>query len=556
MDDQPISNRELLVKIRGLKIEGRADEVWNEIVHGVDLDLYKGEVLGLIGESGAGKSTIGLAAMGFCRDGCRISAGSVEFDGIDLVNSGAATKRGLMGKRIAYVAQSAAASFNPAHKLIDQHSEAPIIHGVSNKSEAEADGMELYRRLRLPDPDNIGFRYPHQVSGGQLQRAMTAMAMSTRPDLIIFDEPTTALDVTTQIEVLAAIRDIVEQFNTAAIYITHDLAVVAQMADRIKVLLKGDEVEEADTRTMLTTPTQDYTKSLWAVRSFQRDQKPLATDGETPVISVDNVTAAYGGAVKVLHGVSFDIHRGRTVAVVGESGSGKSTVARVITGLLPPIEGQILHNGSPLPGSYKRRSKDQLRQAQMIYQMADTALNPRSRICDIIGRPVEFYMGLRGAQKRKRVEELLEQIELDPALYYNRLPTELSGGQKQRIGIARALAAEPEFIICDEVTSALDQLVAEGILKLLARLQDDLDLAYMFITHDLATVRSIADEVVVMKEGLVVEAGPKDEMFRPPHHAYTDLLLSSVPEMDPDWLDQLLAERGVDQLGEAASSKI
>ncbi|MEM9046121.1 MAG: ATP-binding cassette domain-containing protein, partial [Pseudomonadota bacterium] len=269
-----------------------------------------------------------------------------------------------------------------------------------------------------------------------------------------------------------------------------------------------------------------------------------------------NVTAAYGGSVKVLHGVSFDIHRGRTVAVVGESGSGKSTVARVITGLLPPIEGQILHNGNPLPGNYKRRSKDQLRQAQMIYQMADTALNPRSRICDIIGRPVEFYMGLRGAEKRKRVEQLLEEIELEPSQYYNRLPTELSGGQKQRIGIARALAAEPEFIICDEVTSALDQLVAEGILKLLARLQDDLNLAYMFITHDLATVRAIADEVVVMKEGLVVEAGPKDEMFLPPHHAYTDLLLSSVPEMDPDWLDKLLEERGVDQLGEAASAKI
>ncbi|MEM0945394.1 MAG: ABC transporter ATP-binding protein, partial [Pseudomonadota bacterium] len=460
------SNQELLVKIRGLRIEGRADETWNEIVHGVDLDLHKGEVIGLIGESGAGKSTIGLASMGFCRDGCRISAGSVEFDGIDLVSASADTKRKLLGKRIAYVAQSAAASFNPAHKLIDQHTEAPTIHKVSSKQESTEDGIELYRRLRLPNPDEIGFRFPHQVSGGQLQRAMTAMAMSCRPDLIIFDEPTTALDVTTQIEVLAAIRDIVEQFNTAAIYITHDLAVVAQMADRIKVLLKGDEVEEADTRTMLAAPTQEYTKSLWAVRSFERQQKPLAGAGETPVISVKNVTAAYGGAVKVLHDVSFDIHRGRTVAVVGESGSGKSTTARCITGLLPPIEGEILSNGQPLPGNYKKRNKEQLRQAQMIYQMADTALNPRSRISDIIGRPVEFYMGLTGKDKRKRVEQLLEEIELDPALYYSRYPTELSGGQKQRIGIARALAAEPEFIICDEVTSALDQLVAEGILKL------------------------------------------------------------------------------------------
>ncbi|MEL7465550.1 MAG: ABC transporter ATP-binding protein [Pseudomonadota bacterium] len=550
-----MSDQELLVKIRGLKIEGRSGETWNQIVNGVDLDLHKGEVVGLIGESGAGKSTIGLASMGFTRDGCRISGGTVEFDGIDLVNATAETRRNLLGKRIAYVAQSAAASFNPAHKLIDQHTEAPIHHGVYSKDESEKDAMDLYHRLRLPDPENIGFRYPHQVSGGQLQRAMTAMAMSCRPDLIIFDEPTTALDVTTQIEVLASIRDIVEQFNTAAIYITHDLAVVAQMADKIKVLLKGDEVEESDTRTMLSAPTQDYTKSLWAVRSFQRPELPRPAEGTTPVVSVKNVSAAYG-PVKVLHDVSFDIHAGRTVAVVGESGSGKSTTARVITGLLPPTEGEILFNGKPLPPSYKSRTKDQLRQAQMIYQMADTALNPKLKIKDIIGRPAQFYSGLSGSALKTRVEELLDLIELPAAQYYDRLPSELSGGQKQRIGIARALAAEPQFIICDEVTSALDQLVAEGILKLLDKLQKELNLAYMFITHDLATVRSIADEVVVMKEGKVVEAGPKTEMFTPPHHSYTDLLLSSVPEMDPDWLTQLLDERGVENIGEAASSKI
>jgi peptide/nickel transport system ATP-binding protein len=255
----------------------------------------------------------------------------------------------------------------------------------------------------------------------------------------------------------------------------------------------------------------------------------------------------------VLNGVSFDIHRGRTVAVVGESGSGKSTTARCITGLLPPTEGEILFDGQPLPARYQDRTKDQLRQAQMIYQMADTALNPKKSIGEIIARPIQFYGGLRGAALKKRVDELLDQIELEPSLYYHRLPSELSGGQKQRIGIARALAAEPAFIICDEVTSALDQLVAEGILRLLDKLQKEMDLAYMFITHDLATVRAIADEVVVMKEGKVVEQGPKDAMFRPPHHEYTDLLLSSVPEMDPDWLDKLLAERGVDNIGEAAT---
>lgn len=544
-----------LLTIKGLKIEGRSDETWNPIINGVDLELNKGEVLGLIGESGAGKSTIGLAAMGYTRDGVRISDGTVEFDGIDLVNASAATKRSLLGKRIAYVAQSAAASFNPAHKLIDQHTEAPVQHGVSNRSASVEDGIELYRKLRLPNPDEIGFRYPHQVSGGQLQRAMTAMAMSCRPDLIIFDEPTTALDVTTQIEVLAAIREIVEEFDTAAIYITHDLAVVAQMADKIKVLLRGDEVEEADTRTMLSAPKEDYTKSLWAVREFQRPQQPPPPADAVPVVSVRNITAAYG-TTDVLHDVSFDIHAGRTVAVVGESGSGKSTTARCITGLLPPRMGEIAFDGEVLPADYRKRTKDQLRQAQMIYQMADTALNPRKTIGEIIGRPVQFYGGLRGAKKRERVNELLDQIELEPSQYYNRLPSELSGGQKQRIGIARALAAEPKFIICDEVTSALDQLVAEGILRLLADLQDTLGLSYMFITHDLATVKSIADEVVVMKDGKVVEQGPKTEMFTPPHHAYTDLLLSSVPEMDPDWLTDLLKERGVENIGDAAVDKM
>ncbi|MDA9953689.1 ABC transporter ATP-binding protein [Planktomarina sp.] len=546
---------EQLLKIRNLKIEGRSDEIWNPIINGIDLDLKKGEVLGLIGESGAGKSSVGLAAMGFTRDGCRISGGSVEFDGVDLVTASAAVKRGMLGKRIAYVAQSAAASFNPAHRLLDQHTEAPVQHRVQSRSESELDGIELYQRLRLPDPDNIGFRYPHQVSGGQLQRAMTAMAMSCRPDLIIFDEPTTALDVTTQIEVLAAIRDIVEQFDTAAIYITHDLAVVAQMADRIKVLLRGDEVEEADTRSMLSDPKEDYTKSLWAVRSFKRPSKPAVLKGATPIVSLKNVSAAYGKS-PVLFDVDFDIHAGRTVAVVGESGSGKSTAARCITGLLPPSQGHIEFNGKALPLDYRKRSKDQLRQAQMIYQMADTALNPRSRIGDIIGRPVQFYSGLTGTAKRKRVEELLVQIEMEPSLYIDRLPGELSGGQKQRIGIARALAAEPQFIICDEVTSALDQLVAEGILRLLAQLQDDLGLSYMFITHDLATVSAISDEVVVMKDGCVVEQGPKAEMFQPPHHPYTDLLLSSVPEMNPDWLTTLLKTRGVDNIGDAAVRKM
>lgn len=543
MDNKP-KDDSVLLEMRDLRIEGMRDDEWHQIVKGIDLTLHRGEVLGLIGESGAGKSTIGIASMGYVKPGCRFSGGSVTFDGIDMINASDEEKAQLSGMRIAYVAQSAAASFNPAHRLIDQFAEIPVEHGKSNRADAYTDAVDLYDKLQLPDPENIGFRYPHQVSGGQLQRAMTAMAMSCRPDLIIFDEPTTALDVTTQIEVLMTMKDIVKQFNTAAIYITHDLAVVAQMADRIMVLRHGELVEEASTQEMLSDPQEDYTKSLWAVRSFTKSA-PEVDHNQEPLIRVENITAAYS-KVPVLHDISFDIHPGETVSVVGESGSGKSTTARVITGLLPPTHGQVMFQGEVLPADYRSRTKDQLRQIQMIYQMADTAINPRHRIRDIIGRPLTFYLGLQGQALENRIRELLTLIELDPDQFINRYPGELSGGQKQRVCIARALAAEPKFIICDEVTSALDQLVAEGILRLLDRLQKELNLAYMFITHDLATVKAISDRVVVMLQGKIVEQGSKDEIFMPPHHDYTELLLSSVPEMDPDWMENLVEKRNAE----------
>ena len=415
-----------LLQIRDLHIEGHYDDAWHPLVQGIDLSLARGEVLGLIGESGAGKSTLGLAAMGYTRDGCRITGGSIHFDGLDLRQCSAEALRKLRGLRIAYVAQSAAASFNPAQRLIDQHVETAVINGGMKRSEAEVQAVELYRVLRLPNPESIGQRYPHQVSGGQLQRAMTAMAMACQPDLIIFDEPTTALDVTTQIEVLAAIRDAVKRFGMAAIYITHDLAVVSQMADRIMVLRHGKRVEEAATRQMLQAPTQDYTKSLWAVRCFRTDPKGRPEQGG-PLLEVRNASASYSQQ-PVLHDVSMRLYRGQTLAVIGESGSGKSTTARLITGLLQPSSGQVLFDGEVLPADYRRRSKAQLRSIQMIYQIPDTALNPRQRIVDIIGRPLAFYLGLKGKALRQRVAELLEMIELDPGKFMERLPSELSGG--------------------------------------------------------------------------------------------------------------------------------
>ena len=536
--DQVGKKGDVLLEMKDVVIDGFSDDRWHEIIKKVDLTVKRGEVVGIIGESGAGKSTLGKAAMGFAQPGCRLTSGSIIFDGQELINQPEKEKRKLWGSKIAYVAQSAAASFNPAHRLIDQTTESGIRHGLMSKTDAEADAIDLYRAMQLPEADTIGFRYPHQVSGGQLQRAMTAMAMTSRPELIIFDEPTTALDVTTQVEVLASMRDAVARFNTAAIYITHDLAVVAQMSDRIKVLRYGETMEEAETSEMLNNPTHPYTKSLWSVRSIEKK----ATTSNDKILEIKTASAAYGKNLNVLHDINISVPRGKTVALVGESGSGKSTIARVITGLLPPNQGEVLFNNEPLPTALSGRSTEQLQKIQMIYQMADTAMNPRHTVSEIIGRPLEFYLGLKGKEKEDRVIELLEMIELDES-FFDRLPAELSGGQKQRICIARALAAEPEMIICDEVTSALDQIVQEGILKLLLKLQQEFDITYIFITHDIATVRAISDEIVVMLEGKVVEQGMKDEIFSPPHPEYTELLLSSVPEMDPNWLTELLKKR-------------
>jgi peptide/nickel transport system ATP-binding protein len=530
-----------LLEINNLVIEARTGENWKPVIKGVDLVLDRGEVLGLIGESGAGKSTLGLAAMAYTRTGCRITSGSILYGDRDLTKLSKREQRKLRGAKIAYVAQSAAASFNPAHKLIHQFAELPVQHGVMSYAEAEKKAIDLYRRLHLPDPENIGYRYPHQVSGGQLQRAMVAMAMAGDPDIIIFDEPTTALDVTTQIEVLAAIKEVIEAQQTAAIYITHDLAVVAQLADRIMVLRYGDLVEEGEARELLENPQKEYTRDLISIRSLREDKDVLARKTDA-ILEIKGVSAAYLPGAPVVRDIDLSITPNKTVAVVGESGSGKTTLARVVTGLLPPYEGRIVFDGQELSADLKNRDLEVLRRMQMVYQMPDVALNPRQKIRRIIGRPLEFYFGMTGKAQEERILELLDMVEL-PAKYIARYPSELSGGEKQRICIARALAANPDLIICDEVTSALDQLVAEGILELLQELQNELGVSYLFITHDLATVKAIADEIVVMLKGRIVEQGVKREILKPPHHEYTELLLSSVPEMDPDWLDNLLEER-------------
>ena len=542
---------EPLLKVRGLKIGAIAyppgeRPVAIKIVHGVDFDLEAGKVLGLIGESGAGKSTIGLSAMAYGRGGVEITGGEVWVNGRDILKENLRSLRRLRGAEVTYVSQSAAASFNPAKKIMDQVTEAAIYQNKFSKSEAEERAVELFRKLGLPDPENIGNRYPHQVSGGQLQRCMTALALCPEPDLVVFDEPTTALDVTTQIDVLAAIKEAIAATGVAALYITHDLAVVAQVSDHIMVLQQGKMVEYGTTDQIINSPQEEYTKALVSVRSIRHEEK---TPTDTPVLRVENITARYSGTTfDVLKKINVDIHPGQTLAVVGESGSGKSTLARVITGLLPPSDGQITFDGRQLAPALASRPIDDLREMQMIYQMADTAMNPRQTVGTIIGRPLEFYFGLKGKAKQKRIQELLDEIELGDG-FQDRYPAELSGGQKQRVCIARALAAKPKLIICDEVTSALDPLVADGILKLLLNLQKIEDVAYLFITHDLATVKAIADSIAVMYQGEVVRYGSKSQVLSPPFDDYTDLLLSSVPEMKIGWLEETIEHRRMESAG-------
>jgi peptide/nickel transport system ATP-binding protein len=539
-----------LLTIKNLRIEATAYPPGEAprhlvLVDDVSVSVQKGRVLGLIGESGAGKSTIGLAAMSYGRGGVRLTGGQVLLNGRDIRAADASGLRALRGSEVTYVAQSAAAAFNPAKRLMAQVIETCLLHKLMTKEQAEARAVELFAKLGLPNPETFGQRYPHQVSGGQLQRAMTAMALCPKPDLVIFDEPTTALDVTTQIDVLAAIKEAIRDTGVAAIYITHDLAVVAQVADDILVLRNGKAVEYGATDQIISAPVQDYTQALVSVRSIDHAEKTDAT----PILRAQGITARYRGTdFDVLQDVTVDVAAGQTLAIVGESGSGKSTLARVITGLLPARAGVITFDGRTLSPDLATRSKDDLRQVQMIYQMADTAMNPRQTVGTIIGRPLEFYFGLKGEAKRARVQELLDQIEMG-AGFENRYPAELSGGQKQRVCIARALAAKPKLILCDEVTSALDPLVADGILKLLLNLQAQEGVAYLFITHDLATVKAIADKIAVMYRGKVVRYGQKSDVLAPPFDDYTDLLLSSVPEMKTGWLEGVLKTRKMASAG-------
>ena len=552
-----------LLEVDDLKISARRDDdSLLPIVKGVSFNVARGEVVALIGESGSGKTTIALSALGYTKPGLEFAGGEVRLEGDDVITMGSDQLRTLRGQRVAYLAQSAAATFNPALTIGEQVTESCVLHDILNQGQANERAESLYRALELPDPDRLGRRYPHQVSGGQLQRLMAAMALCGKPDLLVLDEPTTALDVTTQIEVLKAFKSVIKQEGSAAIYVTHDLSVVAQIADHIVVLYAGEVQEHGSAEQVVNQPGHDYTRRLMhAVRpppaAGQGDESLGEHRRESPALQVKDITAGYGRihngmpAITVLRDGNVSIERGHTVGVIGESGCGKSTLARVMAGLLPAAQGQVLLDGDELQPALQKRKRSELQKIQFVFQMADTALNPRQRIDHILGRPLGFYLGLKGKEKRRRILELLEMVEL-PHDFAGRYPEELSGGQKQRVNLARALAASPEVLLCDEVISALDSIVGANVIELLKRLRKQTGVSFVFISHDLSTIASFADKIVVLYAGRVVEQGTADHVLSPPYHPYTRLLISSVPELRVGWLEETMqtqeAQAGIDRV--------
>jgi peptide/nickel transport system ATP-binding protein len=537
-----------LVEIRNLKVEAKTDSGRRvEIIKGVSLDIAEGEIVALIGESGSGKTTIAMTLLGYARPGCRISGGEVIVDGDDMVALSEKQRARIRGRKVAYVPQSAAAAFNPAATIMDQVIEVTRIHQLMPPPEARQKAAQLFRALSLPQPDSIGDRYPHQVSGGQLQRLAAAMALISDPKLMIFDEPTTALDVTTQVEVLRAFKAVMSQHRIAGVYVSHDLAVVAQIADRI-VVLKGGEVQEAGTTAeILFNPKHPYTRELRA--AFEPKSHPPAKIAEQrPLLEVHDLSVGYGPIqsdgqplIRAAQSISLKVQRGRNLGIIGESGCGKSTLARAIAGIQSPYAGDIIFDGKQLGRDSRGRHRSELRELQIVFQHADTALNPAKSIEDILGRPLVFYHGLDRKAVDAGVNRLLDMVHL-PRSVRQRRPAELSGGQKQRVNFARALAADPKLILCDEITSALDTVVAAAVIDLLKELQRELGLSYIFISHDLSVVKAICDEIIVMYRGQMVEEIRSAE-FTSPQHPYARLLFSSVPKLDPAWLDTLQQER-------------
>ncbi len=601
-----------LLNVDHLSIDFWSQHRWINVVNDVSFSLKKGEAFGLVGESGCGKTTTAYTLLGYRRPNSRIREGQIQFDGQDLLSLSSSNVQRIRGKRVSLIPQNPTTALSPGMSIGNQILEVLDTHMVDMTSADRHNRVfELLAQVQLPEPERTSQKYPHQLSGGQQQRVIIAMALACKPDLLVLDEPTTGLDVTTQAQILELLNQLRASEHMSMVYVTHDLGVLSLICDRVGVMYAGELIEDAPTSELFANPRHPYTRGLIAsvhhvtkpsygrsvlLRGYlQREQLPngcrfaprcdyaqdtcfstpqilesVVTDHrvacsrwqDIPVVSSSEPSTLTHGVVQTSHDslleinqidCSYDfagrslfvrrksnvvvrqfnltINRQETVALVGESGSGKSTIARAVAGLITPTAGRISFQGENITIPVEVRNQQQRRDIQLVFQNPDASLNPRQPVSQIIGQPLRIFFGMTGSAQRKRIEELLQDVRLDSS-YVNRYPDELSGGERQRVAIARALAAEPKLMLCDEILSALDVSVQASVLELLRSLQSERDLAYLFISHDLAVVRTLAHRVGVLYQGELCEVGLVEEVYAPPYHPYTHMLFSAVPEVN------------------------
>ncbi|HET9162545.1 MAG TPA: ABC transporter ATP-binding protein [Solirubrobacterales bacterium] len=534
-----------LLEVSDLRVGFATEGGVVQAVDGVSFDLAPGEVLAIVGESGSGKSVTAQTIIGLTRSPNTRIEGSIRLGDSELIDAGEKELRGVRGERIAMVFQDPMTSFNPVYRIGAQLAEAIRAHRPQvDKAEARERVVELLGSVGLPDPERQVDRYPYEFSGGMRQRAMIAMALALDPEVLIADEPTTALDVTIQAQILELLRRLNRERGLATILITHDFGVVAELADRVLVMHEGRIVERGDLERVFYAPEDPYTRKLLGA-VVRLDQAPplRASKGASPLLEVTDLVKHFPvkrgllidrevERVRAVDGVSFSVARGETLGLVGESGSGKSTLSRTVLQLLAPTSGSVRFEGREIAGLSRRQMRPLRAAMQMVFQDPYASLNPRKRIGQIVGEPLRVQGRVSGAELRSRVQALLERVGLSAA-HYQRFPHEFSGGQRQRVGIARALALEPKLVVADEPVSALDVSIRAQILDLLAELQDEFGLTYVFVAHDIGVVRHVSDRIAVMHDGKIVEQGPADQVCERPGDPYTKALLAAVPVPDP-----------------------
>ncbi|MEZ5911687.1 MAG: ABC transporter ATP-binding protein [Paracoccaceae bacterium] len=601
----------IAVENLGIGFRGRAGGML-PVLRNITLSVGARESIGLVGESGSGKSTLALAMMGYLKTGLKVLDGTARFHGIDMFAQDRRTLERIRGGRLALIPQNSGQSLTPSLRVGAQIREALRLHSALPESRHEARVVELLALVRLPDPEAIARRYPHELSGGQQQRVAIAMALAGEPEALLLDEPTTGLDVTTQAHILELLRDLARETGMAMVYVSHDLGAIARVCDRVVVMYAGEIVLEGTAGQVLRDPDHPYARGLLAsIPKLSDTCLPRALDGRPPApgqagegcafvtrcaiaedrcrsarpelvalargsrtrchlpdqvrsiplsgereagqrslpealsLDLQEMAISYAApdlldrllrretnAVATVDGISIALRHGETLGLVGESGSGKSTILKSVAGLLPPLSGRVRLKGQDdLPARVEDRTGQHLRQVQLIFQNPDESLNPRQTVAQILAQPLKLYFGLAGQALQDRSAQLLEQVRLG-AHYLDRLPSQLSGGEKQRVAVARAFAAQPELVLCDEITSALDVSVQAAVLELLDDLRRDNDTSYVFVSHDLAVVKALSDRVAVLYQGRLCELGPTDDVYGPVAHPYTEVLLGAVLEPD------------------------